>query len=78
MNRLGDSGVNTLGDTSAFVNPTVQLLLTQQGKIRMDGVGIVFEFYSTSLSGVGSGNLPSHVTCALPYRDIPCTNRSCH
>ena len=26
MNTLGDSGVNTLGDTSAFVNPTVHLL----------------------------------------------------
>ena len=45
VHRLGDSGVNTLGDTSAFVNPTVQLLLTRRGKIRMDGVGIVFEFY---------------------------------
>ena len=39
MNRLGDIGVNRLGDTSAFVNPTVQLLLTRQGKIRMDNVG---------------------------------------
>ena len=45
VNTLGDSGVNTLGDTSAFVNPTMQLLLTRRGKIRMDGVGIVFEFY---------------------------------
>ena len=46
-NTLGDSGVNTLGDTSAFVNPTVQLniLWTRRGKIRMDGVGILFEFY---------------------------------
>ena len=26
VNTLGDSGVNTPGDTSAFVNPTVQLL----------------------------------------------------
>ena len=43
VNRLGDSGVNTIGDTSAFVNPTAQLLLTWRGKIRMDGVGIVFE-----------------------------------
>ena len=32
-------------DTSAFVNPAGQLLLTRQGKTRMDGVGIVFEFY---------------------------------
>ena len=37
VNTLGDSGVNTLSDTSAFVNPTVQLLLTRRGKIRMDG-----------------------------------------
>ena len=35
-------GVNTLGDTSALVNPTVQLLLTRRGNIRMDGLGIVF------------------------------------
>ena len=41
VNRLGDSGVNRRGDTSAFVNPTVQLLLTRRGKIRMDGVGII-------------------------------------
>ena len=34
MNRLGDSGVNTLGDTSAFVNPAVELLLTRRGKIK--------------------------------------------
>ena len=27
MHRLGDSGVHTLSDTSAFVNPVVQLLL---------------------------------------------------
>ena len=45
LNTLGDSGVNTLGDTSAFGNPTVQLLLTRRGKIRMDSVDIVFEFY---------------------------------
>ena len=44
MNTLGDSGVNTLGDTSAFIIPAGQLLLTRRGKIRMDGVGIVFEF----------------------------------
>ena len=25
VNRLGDSGVHTLGDNSAFVNPAVQL-----------------------------------------------------
>ena len=44
VNTLGDSGVNALGNTSAFVNRTVHLLLTRRGKIRMDGVGIVFEF----------------------------------
>ena len=38
VHRLGDSGVNTLGDTPAFVNPAGQLLLTRRGKIRMDGV----------------------------------------
>ena len=45
VNRLGDSGVHTLGDTSAFVTPAGQLLLPRRGKTRMDGVGIVFEFY---------------------------------
>ena len=50
VNRLGDSGgVHTLGDTSAFVNTTGQLLLTRRGKIKMDGVGIVFEFYIAPL-----------------------------
>ena len=49
VNRLGDSGVHTLGDTSAFVNPAGQLLLTRRGKTRMDGVGIVFEFYIAPL-----------------------------
>ena len=49
VNRLGDSGVNRLGDTSAFIKPTVQLLLTRRGKIRMDGFGIVFEFYTAPL-----------------------------
>ena len=49
VNRLGDSGVNRLGDTSAFVNPAGQLLLTRQDKTRMDGVGIVFEFYLAPL-----------------------------
>ena len=38
------SGVHTLGDNSAFVNPAGQLLLTRRGKTRIDGVGIVFEF----------------------------------
>ena len=49
MNRLGDSGVNTLGDTSAFVNTAGPLLLTRRGKTRMNGVGIVFEFYIAPL-----------------------------
>ena len=42
VNRLGDSGVHTLGDTSAFVYPAGQILLTRRGKTRMNGVGIVF------------------------------------
>ena len=49
VNRLGDSGVNRLGDTSAFVNPAGQLLVTRRGKTRMDGVCIVFEFYTAPL-----------------------------
>ena len=49
VDRLGDSGVHTLGDTSAFVNPAGQTLLTRQGKTRTDGVGIVFEFYIAPL-----------------------------
>ena len=49
VNRLGDSGLHTLGDTSAFVNPAGQLLLTRRGKTRIDGVGIVFEFYIAPL-----------------------------
>ena len=31
VSRLGDSGVHTLGDRSAFVNPAGQLLLTRRG-----------------------------------------------
>ena len=49
VNRLGDSGVHTLSDTSAFVNPASQLLLTRRGKIRMDGAGIVVELYIAPL-----------------------------
>ena len=49
VNRLGDGGVNRLGDTSAFVNTAGHLLLTRRGKTRMDGVGIVFEFYTAPL-----------------------------
>ena len=47
--RLCDNGVNRLGDTSAFVITAGQLLLTWWGKTRMDGVGIVFDFYTTPL-----------------------------
>ena len=49
MNRLGDSGVNRLGDISAFVIPAGQLLLTRRGKTRMYTVGIVFKFYTVPL-----------------------------
>ena len=50
MNRLGDSGVNRLGDTSAFVNTAGQLLfVNRRGKTKIDGVGIVFEFYIARL-----------------------------
>ena len=49
VNRLGDSGVNRLCDTSAFVIPVGQLLLTRRGKTRMYTVGIVFEFYTVPL-----------------------------
>ena len=48
-NRLGDSGVRRLVDTSAFVNLAGQLLLTRRGKTSMDGVGIVFELYIAPL-----------------------------
>ena len=34
--------MNRLGDTSAFVIPAVQLLLTRRGKTKMYTVGIVF------------------------------------
>ena len=49
VNKLGDSGVTRLGDTSIFVTTAGQLLLTRRGKTRMDGVGIVFEFYTAPL-----------------------------
>ena len=38
VNRLGDIDVHILGDTSAFVNPAGQLLITRRGKTIMDGV----------------------------------------
>ena len=49
VNRLDDSGVNTFGNTSAFVKPAGQLLLTRRGKTTMDGIDIVFEFYIAPL-----------------------------
>ena len=49
VNRLGDSCVHTLGDTSAFVNPAGQLFITRRGNTRMNGVGIVFELYIAPL-----------------------------
>ena len=49
VNRFADTGVHTLVETSAFVSPAGQLLLTRRGKTRMDGVCIVFEFYIAPL-----------------------------
>ena len=49
VNRLGDSGMNRLGDTPPFVIPAGEQLLTRWGKIRMYTVGIVFEFYTVPL-----------------------------
>ena len=49
VNRLRESGVNRLGDTSAFVIQASQLLLTRRGKTRMYTVGIVFKFYTVPL-----------------------------
>ena len=42
--------MNKLGDTSAFVFPAGQLLLTRRGKTRMYTVGIVFELYTVATS----------------------------
>ena len=49
VNRLGDSGVIRLGNTSAFVTTAGQLLSTRRGKTRMDVVGIVFAFNTAPL-----------------------------
>ena len=38
--------MNRLGDTSAFVIPAGQLLLTRRGKTRMYTVGIVFDAFT--------------------------------
>ena len=47
---LNISGISLKSaDTSAFVNTAGRLLLTRRGKTRMDGVGIVFEFYTAPL-----------------------------
>ena len=42
-------GVNRLGDSGVIVNTVGQLLLTRRGKTRMDGVRILFEFYTAPL-----------------------------
>ena len=49
VNRLGDTGVKRFGDTSVFVIPAGQLLLTRRGKTIMYTVGIVFELYTVPL-----------------------------
>ena len=41
--------MNRLGDTSTFVIPAGQVLLTRRGKTIMYTVGIVFEFYTVPL-----------------------------
>ena len=46
--------MNRLGDTSAFVIPVGQLLLTGRGKTRMYTVGIVFEFCTVPLQVTSS------------------------
>ena len=46
---VSESGVNRLGDTSAFVITAGHLLLTRRGKTSMYTVGIVFEFYTVPL-----------------------------
>ena len=38
VNSLGDSGVHTLGETTAFVNPAGQLLLTWRGITRRNEI----------------------------------------
>ena len=65
MNLLGDSGVHTLGDTSAFVNSAGQLLLTRRGKTRMDGVDIVFEFYIAPLKVIVQFTTMNILLCLL-------------
>ena len=52
--------MNRLGDTSAFVIPAGQLLLTRRGKTRMYTVGIVFEFYTVPLKFFLSQNYTEH------------------
>ena len=49
VHTFGDSGLHTLGDTSAFVNQAGQLLLSRRVTSCIDGVGIVFEFYVARL-----------------------------
>ena len=46
-----------LGDTSAFVIPGGQLLLTWRGKTRMYTVGIVFEFYTCAPLSKGAAKV---------------------
>ena len=50
--------MNRLGDTSAFVIPAGQLLLTRRGKTRMYTVGIVFEFYTVFYTLLNFGLYP--------------------
>ena len=49
VNRLGHSGVNRLGDTSAFVNEAGHLLLTWRGKTRMYSIQPIFKAFIFSV-----------------------------
>ena len=53
--------MNRLGDTSAFVNPAGQLLLTRRGNNRIDSVGIVF-VESPIHSHIDSSRCLAHLT----------------
>ena len=59
--------MNRLGDTSAFVIPAGQLLLTRRGKTRMYTVGIVFEFYTVPFNRAWFQIVVLDMHCALIF-----------